>query len=439
MESEAVLGEPNNANEHADSVSVSAQAALTDDDEHEIVCRICRMPADADNPLYHPCKCSGSIRHVHSSCLSLWLERSKHDSCELCHHKFHFKPLFAENAPSRLPLSELFYGIGMKTATAARFACRVMFGAVRLVLFGTPRHQSDVAVGVYAEHATGMASVHYLARIEDLGGCGAWGVYLAVTGMRLAAAFIRLGLFSAACRGAGDGRGSSTGRSRWSPRGACRGPSSQSASSSPGGTLGRLWSARPGRMRRFRKAKRGDASSEDGFLRMRVVDARCWRGYPSDVNNGAQPPPLVCEEVVGEDDDSSSDMNGSELGEVQLQVPLTAAAGMLTGPGTSPGGHRGMVVRTSETEALFRAERDQRERGDPGDHPTGDNITIGLRPLRRARRRRAMLRASDSTPPGGPAPKGVWPRRELLLYQGRRRSGGAGRGPRTIRSCRQAP
>jgi E3 ubiquitin-protein ligase DOA10 len=55
---------------------------ISDNDEHEMVCRICRMPGD-EEPLYHPCKCSGSIRYVHSSCLSKWLEHSKHDSCEV--------------------------------------------------------------------------------------------------------------------------------------------------------------------------------------------------------------------------------------------------------------------------------------------------------------------------------------------------------------------
>lgn len=64
--------------------SSTLETAMTDDDELETVCRICRMPAEAENPLYHPCRCSGSIRYVHSSCLNVWLARSKHDSCEVC-------------------------------------------------------------------------------------------------------------------------------------------------------------------------------------------------------------------------------------------------------------------------------------------------------------------------------------------------------------------
>ena len=37
---------------------------LDDDDEGD-VCRICR--SGGDERLYHPCRCSGSIRHVHAS------------------------------------------------------------------------------------------------------------------------------------------------------------------------------------------------------------------------------------------------------------------------------------------------------------------------------------------------------------------------------------
>lgn len=28
-------------------------------------CRVCRSESTPDHPLYHPCKCSGSIRFVH--------------------------------------------------------------------------------------------------------------------------------------------------------------------------------------------------------------------------------------------------------------------------------------------------------------------------------------------------------------------------------------
>lgn len=36
-----------------------------EDDEEEQVCRICRCGPEPDQPLFHPCKCTGSIRYTH--------------------------------------------------------------------------------------------------------------------------------------------------------------------------------------------------------------------------------------------------------------------------------------------------------------------------------------------------------------------------------------
>ncbi|KAF9286832.1 hypothetical protein BGZ68_002530 [Mortierella alpina] len=45
-------------------------------EEEEEICRVCRYEGSLDQPLFHPCKCSGSIRFVHQDCLVEWLERS---------------------------------------------------------------------------------------------------------------------------------------------------------------------------------------------------------------------------------------------------------------------------------------------------------------------------------------------------------------------------
>lgn len=48
-------------------------------------CRIC-FDDDAQQPLFQPCKCTGSIAHVHQDCLFTWIEtkRSRTPRCELC-------------------------------------------------------------------------------------------------------------------------------------------------------------------------------------------------------------------------------------------------------------------------------------------------------------------------------------------------------------------
>ncbi|KAI7735841.1 hypothetical protein M8C21_009756, partial [Ambrosia artemisiifolia] len=91
-----------------------------DDDEEEDVCRICRNTGDADNPLRYPCACSGSIKFVHQHCLLQWLDHSNARHCEVCKHPFSFSPVYAENAPGRLPFQEFIIAIAMKAYIVMR-------------------------------------------------------------------------------------------------------------------------------------------------------------------------------------------------------------------------------------------------------------------------------------------------------------------------------
>lgn len=100
-------------------------AAVSEDEEEGDVCRICRMPAEEDNPLFFPCKCSGSIKYVHQQCLVDWLNHSGNTHCEVCKHKFSFTPVYAKDAPTKLPLHELIIGLLRRAATAVRMAHRV--------------------------------------------------------------------------------------------------------------------------------------------------------------------------------------------------------------------------------------------------------------------------------------------------------------------------
>lgn len=56
------------------------------------LCRICLESESSDNLLIHPCKCTGSVRHVHESCLKAWLSSRDQDltlaQCELCRTPF---------------------------------------------------------------------------------------------------------------------------------------------------------------------------------------------------------------------------------------------------------------------------------------------------------------------------------------------------------------
>ncbi len=59
------------------------QSESDSQEQGEIVCRICRLEAEPDNALFHPCKCSGTIKFVHQDCLNQWLKHSGHTHCEV--------------------------------------------------------------------------------------------------------------------------------------------------------------------------------------------------------------------------------------------------------------------------------------------------------------------------------------------------------------------
>ncbi|KAK4140490.1 uncharacterized protein C8A04DRAFT_14923 [Dichotomopilus funicola] len=66
-------------------------------------CRICRAEGSREEPLFYPCKCSGSIKYVHQDCLMEWLSHSQKKHCELCKTPFRFTKLYDPNMPKALP------------------------------------------------------------------------------------------------------------------------------------------------------------------------------------------------------------------------------------------------------------------------------------------------------------------------------------------------
>lgn len=69
----------------------------------EKLCRVCRCEGTPDHPLFHPCKCKGSIKYIHQDCLQFWLQHSNKDTCDICHSKFNFKIIYNDGTPNSLP------------------------------------------------------------------------------------------------------------------------------------------------------------------------------------------------------------------------------------------------------------------------------------------------------------------------------------------------
>lgn len=96
----------------------------TEVDKNEIedddICRVCRMEGSVDKPLHFPCVCTGSIKYIHQDCLVQWIAHSKKEYCELCNHKFIFKPVYSPDMPKSIPFHELLRGLEKNILRALR-------------------------------------------------------------------------------------------------------------------------------------------------------------------------------------------------------------------------------------------------------------------------------------------------------------------------------
>ncbi len=60
-----------------------------------MACRIC---LEEDGVFVHPCLCKGSSGDVHPECLTKWVEESKKNVCEICHHEYYKSEIMAWNS-----------------------------------------------------------------------------------------------------------------------------------------------------------------------------------------------------------------------------------------------------------------------------------------------------------------------------------------------------
>ena len=93
-------------------------------------CRICRGEGSQEEPLFYPCKCSGSIKFVHQACLMEWLSHSQKKHCELCKTPFRFTKLYDPHMPTSVPLK-----IFLKQAAFHVFSATKTWLRWMLVLF----------------------------------------------------------------------------------------------------------------------------------------------------------------------------------------------------------------------------------------------------------------------------------------------------------------
>ena len=98
--------------------------------EEPDTCRICRGEGSREEPLFYPCKCSGSIKFVHQVCLMEWLSHSQKKHCELCKTSFRFTKLYDPHMPSTVPL-----GVFIRQATVHTLKSLLTWIRWNLVIF----------------------------------------------------------------------------------------------------------------------------------------------------------------------------------------------------------------------------------------------------------------------------------------------------------------
>ncbi|GAC94820.1 potential ER/nuclear membrane ubiquitin-protein ligase [Pseudozyma hubeiensis SY62] len=96
--------------------------------EDEDTCRICRSGPEPSSPLYHPCKCTGSIRYCHQDCLLEWLQHSRKKYCELCNHAFIFHKKYRKDMPSDGKLPRYLYArrLVIRSIQTVKLAARAL-------------------------------------------------------------------------------------------------------------------------------------------------------------------------------------------------------------------------------------------------------------------------------------------------------------------------
>lgn len=94
-------GEPDVMNDPTFETNTKGKGRSVDEPD---TCRICRGEGSTEEPLFYPCKCSGSIKFVHQSCLMEWLSHSQKKYCELCKTLFRFTKLYHPQMPDTVPL-----------------------------------------------------------------------------------------------------------------------------------------------------------------------------------------------------------------------------------------------------------------------------------------------------------------------------------------------
>lgn len=94
------------------------------------ICRVCRSPSSPTQALFHPCKCSGSMKYIHQSCLEQWLKHSGKRSCDICNYIYAFIPIYSPDSPERIGIIAAFIIIASRILKKMRLYSRIAIASL---------------------------------------------------------------------------------------------------------------------------------------------------------------------------------------------------------------------------------------------------------------------------------------------------------------------
>ncbi|RVD91562.1 mRNA turnover and stability protein [Tubulinosema ratisbonensis] len=111
---------------------------MFEEEQRNAICKICLQTQSEEEtfPNCHPCKCAGTLKYVHRSCLNSWLSKKSITKCELCFFEYKFNNVYKPSMPKEL-----------NSITLITIMClQIYFGVLKLskVLFNISAYMFSV-------------------------------------------------------------------------------------------------------------------------------------------------------------------------------------------------------------------------------------------------------------------------------------------------------
>lgn len=102
----------NTNNYQTDIVPSISRSYVVKNNSEEKECRICFEEETSENPFIWPCKCKGTSKYVHESCLNQWrqenMDNPAYEICMECRYRYKYKYKYPIETDSMVPINGFF-------------------------------------------------------------------------------------------------------------------------------------------------------------------------------------------------------------------------------------------------------------------------------------------------------------------------------------------